>query len=56
MLEEFEENSLVEIEQLSVEKIGQTSHTLSVQSKKNEQQPAQKKKKQDRFIVGGNNG
>jgi len=46
----------VEIEQLSVDKIGQTSYTLSVQAKKNEVPPVHKKKKQDRFVVDGNNG
>jgi len=56
VLEEFESNYLVEIEQLSVEKIGQTSHTLSVQTKKKELVPVQKKTRQDRFIVNGNDG
>lgn len=46
----------MQIQQLSVDKIGQTAYTQSVHAKKNEMPPDHKKKKQDCFIVDGNNG
>jgi len=58
VLQEFEDDTLIEVQKLSTEKIGQTSHTLSVKSSKHESEarPVQKKTKTERVIVNSNDG
>jgi len=56
VLEEYKENTLVEVQQSAVEGIGQTSHTLNVNVTRTEQEPKEKKKKLDRVTVNCNDG
>ena len=58
VLEEYKSDSLVQVEQLSTEGIGQTSHTLCVSSTEKDQVPVPESKKQkcDRIVVHPDNG
>ena len=56
VLEEYEENNLVKVQQSAVEGIGQTSQILSVNVTRTEQEPKDKKKKPDRVTVNCNDG
>lgn len=56
VLQEFEDDSLVEVEKLSTERIGQTSHTLCVNASDNKARLQRKKIKRDRIVVSCNDG
>ena len=48
MLQEFEDDSSVEVEKVSTEKIGQMSHMLCVHATDSKERPQNKKMKTDR--------
>ena len=54
VLQEFEGDSLVEVEKVSLEKIGQISHTLCVNASDSKVRPQSKKMKTDRVVVSCN--
>ena len=57
VLQEFEDDSSVEVEKVSTEKIGQMSYMLSVHpTDSKEGKPKNKKMKTDRIVVNSNNG
>lgn len=56
VLEEYKSDNLVQVQQLSTEGIGQTSHTLCVRSTEKDQVPENKKQKCDRIVVQPDNG
>ena len=56
VLQEFEDDSLIEVEKISTEKIGQISHTLCVNASDNTVRPQSKKMKTDRVVVSCNDG
>lgn len=56
ILEEYEADVLVDVQQLSTKSMGHTSHTLSVTTREKNPEPDSKKQKTDRITVQCDNG
>lgn len=56
VIEEYKSDSLVQVQQLSTDSIGQTSHTLCVTTKEKDVTPENKRHKSDRIVVQLDNG